>query len=106
MGQKKGYRNVIITHTIYVLNMGKFYLCRSKIQLVIFDLKVAMLYFEQLLVAKVIYDVINYMNKYLMTYVNNDVDVCNIRYENWCTSELMLKTYVDLHIQGETPFTF
>ena len=36
-----------------------------------------MLYFEQLLVAKVIYDVIHHMNKYLMTYVNYDVDVCN-----------------------------
>ena len=32
-----------------------------------------MLYFEQLLIAKVIYDVINHMNKYLMTYVNYDV---------------------------------
>ena len=41
------------TSYIYVLNMGK-------IQLVISDLKVAMLYFEQLLVAKVIYDVINH----------------------------------------------
>ena len=30
-------------------------------QLVNSDLKVAMLYFEQLLVAKVIYDVINHM---------------------------------------------
>ena len=29
-----------------------------------------MLYFEQLLIAKVIYDVINHMNKYLMTYEN------------------------------------
>ena len=39
-----------------------------------------MLYFEQLLVAKVIYDVINHMNKYLMTYVNYDVevDLCNL----------------------------
>ena len=40
-----------------------------------------MLYFEQLLVAKVIYgiyDVINHMNKYLMTYVNYDVDVCHL----------------------------
>ena len=33
-----------------------------------------MLYFEQLLVAK-INDVINHMNIYLMTYVNYDVDV-------------------------------
>ena len=33
-----------------------------------------MLYFKQLLVAGVIYDVINHMNKYLMTYVNYDVD--------------------------------
>ena len=40
-----------------------------KIQLVISDLQVAMLYFEQLLVATVIYDVINHMNKYLMTYI-------------------------------------
>ena len=32
-----------------------------------------MLYFEKLLVAKVIYDVINPMNKYLMTYANYDV---------------------------------
>ena len=38
---------------------------------------VVMLYFEQLLVAKVIYDVIHYMNKYLMTNVHYDVDVCN-----------------------------
>ena len=40
-----------------------------------------MLYFEQLLVAKVIYDhddVINHMNKYLITYVNYDVDVCKL----------------------------
>ena len=49
----------------------------SKIQLVISYLKVAMLCFEQLVVAKVIHDVINHMNKYLMTYVNYDVDVCN-----------------------------
>ena len=35
-----------------------------------------MLYVEQLLVAMVIYDAINHMNKYLMTYVN--VDVCNL----------------------------
>ena len=34
-----------------------------------------MLYFEQLLIAKVIYDAINHMNKYLMTYVNYDDDV-------------------------------
>ena len=39
------------------------------IQLVISDLRVAMLYFEQLQIAKVIYDVINHMNKYLMTYL-------------------------------------
>ena len=39
-----------------------------------------MLYFEQLLVANVIYDVINHMNKYWMTNVNKDVDVdlCNL----------------------------
>ena len=37
-----------------------------------------MLYFEQLLVAKVIYDGINHMNKYLMMHVNYDVDVCNL----------------------------
>ena len=40
-----------------------------------------MLYVEQLLIAKVIYDVIDgpidHMNKYLKTYVNYDVDVCN-----------------------------
>ena len=36
-----------------------------------------MLYIEQLLVAKV-YDVVHHMNKYLMTYVNYDVDVCNL----------------------------
>ena len=47
-------------------------------QLVISDLKVAMLYFEQLLVAKVILDVINHMNTYVMMYVNYDVDVCNL----------------------------
>ena len=47
-------------------------------QPVISDLKVALLYFEQLLVAKVIYDVIAHMNKYLMTYVNYDVNVCNL----------------------------
>ena len=58
--------------------MGRFYLCGSKIQLVISDLKVAMLYFEQFMVAKVIYDVINHMNKYLTMYVNYDVDVCNL----------------------------
>ena len=52
--------------------------CGSKIQLINSDLKVAMLYFEQLLVAMVIYDVINHMNKYVMTYVNYDVDVCNV----------------------------
>ena len=58
--------------------MGKFKLCGSKIQLVISDLKVAMLYVEQLLVAMVIYDVINHMNKFLMTYINYDADVCNL----------------------------
>ena len=49
----------------------------SKTQLVISDLKVAMLYFEQLLIAKVIYDVINHMNNYLMTSVDYDDDACN-----------------------------
>ena len=34
-----------------------------------------MLYFEQLLVAKVICDDINHMNKYLMPYVDYDVVV-------------------------------
>ena len=29
-----------------------------------------MIYVEQLVVAMVIYDVINHMNKYLMTYLN------------------------------------
>ena len=38
-----------------------------------------MLYLDQLLIAKVIYYVIDHMNKYLMTYVNYDVDVCNFR---------------------------
>ena len=37
-----------------------------------------MLYFEHLLIAKVIYDVINHMNKYLMTYVSYDDNVCNL----------------------------
>ena len=31
VSQKKGYRNVIVTHPIYVLDMGKFQLCGSKI---------------------------------------------------------------------------
>ena len=37
-----------------------------------------MLYFEQLRIAKVINDVINHMNKYLMRYVNYDDDVWNV----------------------------
>ena len=46
--------------------MGKFKLCGSKIQLVISDLKVAMLYFDQFLIIlnDIICDVINHMNKY------------------------------------------
>ena len=38
-----------------------------------------MLYFEQLLIAKVIYDVTKKnMNNYLTTYVNYVDDVCNL----------------------------
>ena len=37
-----------------------------------------MLYFEQLLVANVIYDVMYTTTLYLMAYVNYDVDVCNL----------------------------
>ena len=67
---EKGYRNVIITHPIYVLNMVNYSSVGVRSQLVISDLNVYMLYFEQLLVATVIYDV------YDATEYELNVDMC------------------------------